>query len=367
MTRFQLKSVFVFIPVAIFIVSGAISVHATGMSYYLPADTIVVPDMMTGSCAIALYNGLATTSPTTPYAIFGAGYVTGSVSGGMACDGTTGFDLRAYLSGPGRPPGDYTVITGNNSSGNFVDNSSYTYFTWNGGNVVSPIGGPSLSYIVSPLTPLTGPTASSTIPVSFTYLNTGTEGYNEAGAEVTDITSGTIFLSVETSVSGVGFGTSTTAYSIPAGHAFIWRPYLRDSTGTSTTLYGNMIGPIDAVSGSGLVPGTENINANGTTTAFTDFLNIPKLLETRVPFAYFFAVGSLINSLATTTSDFPTLTLTIGATSTPIHISWMILSSSTILMYSGTNNVNTMRDYIGYAMWLALLGMIFFDIRTIHK
>jgi len=226
------------------------------------------------------------------------------------------------------------------------------------------------SRIVKPNSPLVSPTPSVVVPFSFDYYNTGYEGYDEAGVQIKDLTGAFEVVPAEVAITATGLATYSSTYTLTAGHGYLWRPYLRNSgSSTVATLYGSWVGMVDVVtaSASSSTPYLSGEMGNSSSTPFFDYLNIPQLLETRLPFAYFFQIRSLLGSLATTTSTFPELVLTVGATSSPIHIQFTVLSSSTILMYSGQNNVNTLRDYIGAALWFALMGMIFFEIKYLHK
>jgi len=223
------------------------------------------------------------------------------------------------------------------------------------------------SRIVKVNSPVVSPTPSTSVPFSFDYYNTGYEGYNEAGAQIKDVTAQFDVVPAEVAVNSTGLATYSSTYTLTTGHGYLWRPYLRNSSSTTVpTLYGPWTGMIDVVTDSAS-SSSPYITANASTTAFFDYLNIPQLLETRLPFAYLFQIKNLLGSLATTTSTFPELVLHIGATTTPIHMNVTILSSSTVLMFTGQNNVNDMRDYIAAALWFTLMGMIFFEIKYIHK
>lgn len=340
------------------IVSGATSVSAF---------TQIIPTNQTPCVGTDTFAGVRSDGfiPSTPQPILPNTNPPWVVWGGFSC--SSSYNLQSAMTSA--PSGNYWFLMGDNSGGNMVEPWVYGAFYWNGIGVSFPTTGSSSSYFFLPISPVSSPTASTTVPFVFSAWNTGSEGYDKIGVEITDFTSLSVLVPAEVNTS---IGTSTFAVAIPLvqGHGYFWRPYLRNSASTTEPyLYGNQIGLIDVVSGSGLSAQTQYISGDiGTSTnAFFDYLNLPQLMSERIPFAYLPALVNQLSSFSTSSAQFPSLTFTVGSSTDLIHFRWEILSTSTIQKYSGTGNVNLLRDLIAYSLWLSFFAMVFFDVRTIHK
>lgn len=159
------------------------------------------------------------------------------------------------------------------------------------------------SRIIAYNSPTYNVSTSTSVLFDFDYYNSGYEVFDKAGVEIRDLTAQFQYAPIEEDVNLVGFADYSQYYTLIAGHAHLWRPYLKNSASSSVpTLYGNWVGIVDVVTASASSTPYLASSTTATSTAFFDFLNVPYLLQTKVPFAYFYQVSNLLTNLSSTTA-----------------------------------------------------------------
>jgi len=364
-----MKGIFKATAVATFIVSGATFVFADTL---LPiSGNFVTPIPTMGSCSGAWGAYNATMTPVTLKALNPANSGQGSQSGvfsGLAGDNV--IPLASLATTQSLPVGNYMFGVGCMSGGQYQDPVGYGYFYWNGSTVSSSIANASTtSYIVDYTSPITSPTGSTVVPFTFDYWNTGYEGFDKVGVEIRDVTAGYNYAPVEDSVISTGQDTYTQDYVLVQGHAHLWRPYLRNSaSSTIPTLYGNWVGLIDVVTDS--ASSTPYITENASTTAFFDFLNVPTLLRTKLPFAYIYQFSDIISGLSSTTASTTgsvTYDFAEYASGTPLASigEFTLFSTTTVTQFLSPTLLSLFRTLLVAILYMTALFAIFHDVRNI--
>jgi len=200
--------------------------------------------------------------------------------------------------------------------------STGTFYLWWYDTFNSPIGYTQINYVASGTSttpsgenalgtsrfiaynsPVYNLATTTYVNFNFDYFNSGYEVFDKAGVEIRDVTAQYALVPVEEDVNLVGFSNYSQNYTLTAGHAHMWRPYLKNSASSSVpTLYGRWIGVVDVVTPSASSTPYLASSTTATSTAFFDFLNVPYLLQTKVPFAYFYQVSDLLTTLSSTTA-----------------------------------------------------------------
>jgi len=178
-------------------------------------------------------------------------------------------------------------------------------------------------------------TYSSSTPVTFsaTYYNPDDFDYDTLTFDILDLTSSSTILSYLTPINQSGNITETAVVTLTPGDTYLWRPKAFSSQGSSTPIYGNWY----TYTASSSLEITLNTAYNATVgtstlpsaTNLLSFLNVPYLMETKVPFALMFQAvnGIFIAINSSTTQSIPEGTATVygiasttGATSTTFEI-----------------------------------------------
>jgi len=211
----------------------------------------------------------------------------------------------------------------------------YVQFVVGNGQVISDT-----SRIVNVIEPRNGTTTPST-SVSFKYdIFTATSSpYSQTCAVITDIntlvqteTCGSLLFSGATSIS--------LSKTLTSGHAYTWYADLR---ATSTALRVQSANyTFYVVSKTGFefedIDGLESpldlhtSSTSASSTSFIDYVNIPKLLRTKIPFAYIYQFGTLLLHL----DDIP------AAQNTALRLTFVASAASSTLpagLYSSLSNV----------------------------
>lgn len=260
----------------------------------------------------------------------------------------------------------------------------YELNSWGGGSgiyttasnetfVVSLTSTPSTGSITTrwlePYDPINGALATTTSQ-SFTagyYFNDTTHfGLLDTVAfEIHDLTDGTTVTTGDTLISASGYATNTTAYTITQDHVYLWRPIMYSSATTSTAIYGtwyNLQGST-TVAWTPYTPAGSNDVSTSTTPNVKDFLtflNVPNLLKTKIPFAYFFEAKDAIEQgiATTTTTEIPSggIEYKIGSLATTTAD---IFSTTTMAKYLTDEQIAILRGIMviilyaefGYAMY----------------
>jgi len=199
-------------------------------------------------------------------------------------------------------------------------------------------------------------TTDFTVAVSglYNYVATSTQPhFDSLGLIITDLNTLSNYtdrLSIGTQVNSYNF----PAITLPSNHAFNIRTYLYGST-TDVVVNSADVAYYTGTS-TGLVHYTD-ANFSATSTPFAQFLNVPYLLSTKVPFAYFYQVKDLlinINNASTSTIPASTFTININGATTTIEM----FSTSTISHFISASTLSLLRTlmvaitYIGTAMFI---------------
>jgi len=176
----------------------------------------------------------------------------------------------------------------------------YGTFTVAGGTIVAGTIGQ--TKFIDPYTPANGAYASSTLtsflaPYYFD-CNASYGIYDYANIEMKDLTDGTLSFNTPAqpiSICGQTFIQSNITTVI--NHQYLWRPVIYSSSSLATPIYGNFYSFL-ATSSPSYTPFTPFTGATVGTSTLPDvsnllsFLNVPALIQTRIPFAYIFQIAS---------------------------------------------------------------------------
>jgi len=289
---------------------------------------------------------------------------------GITCDGSTVYSLQAAMVA--QPSADYYLIYGQ-ASGNTWDGVSgtiyYGYFNWDGTNVISSLQA-STTRIVSQNTPANSSTITTFVAnINYDYFATGAGGYDKAGYELRDVTTGYQYNTLENTINSSGISTFSTSTAVTAYHMHMWRPYLRNST-TDTRINGVWYN-FEVISAS--ASSTPLLSGEGfstTTTGFLQFLNVPELLKTRLPFAYFFQFVDVMEDL----DQYSSSTIPIGsfswkwASGTPAEstITVDLFSTSTIQTYLTPTLTSLLRNLMVAVTYFSTMWFLFHEAKRKH-
>jgi len=208
-----------------------------------------------------------------------------------------------------------TDILLNENTGSYLITSSRDVQS-NTGSVIFPKNYPDLSFsrFIDPYTPTNGSYASTTLTTFSANYNFNCERnfgiYDLVGIEIKDLTDTTKTPSTAPkTINACGIGNYTQNISLITTHQYLWRPIIYSSAGTSSPLTGYWYSFL-ATSTPNFTPFTQFTGSTVGTSTLVDttnllsFLNVPNLLQTKVPFGYFFeakdAIIQGINSSSTT-------------------------------------------------------------------
>lgn len=99
------------------------------------------------------------------------------------------------------------------------------------------------------------------------------------------------------------------------------------------------------------------------------FLGTQSIMATKPPFNFFYNLTSTLSGLASTTASttMTGLTLSVGATSTPFHITADMFSADTINKYTNTTSRNLLRTIMEYSIYLGFTAMVILEVRQLFK
>jgi len=229
--------------------------------------------------------------------------------------------------------------------------------------------------IKSLISPYSGQVTTTNTPTfSFTYYYDSAQGYyNKVGFSLIDNTSGQNIdtSSASSTISASGLSTYAQPFGLTSGHIYTWRPYMYDTTGTSTRLYGPSTS-FTAVIAQSLYVSQGNTYQSTTTPAWspnwyattsTSTISIPlstamgtsspwgDILQHKFPFSYFYDLGVIFDELETGTTTSGVISFVTPSlfgtqpTTTPIVIAnFNNLPNKAIL--------DSVRTYIQYALWI---------------
>jgi len=147
--------------------------------------------------------------------------------------------------------------------------------------------------------PIANMTASSTaVNFNYNYFASGADGYDTVGTQIKDTSVAFDYTPKELSISSSGYANYSQTYVLNPNHFHLWRAYIKNSSNQSF-IYSSWQG-LEVVgasaSSSPLVLNLDMTQAS-TSGGFMEFLNVPNLLQTRIPFAYFFQLTAIMENL----------------------------------------------------------------------
>lgn len=95
--------------------------------------------------------------------------------------------------------------------------------------------------------------------------------------------------------------------------------------------------------------------------------NLETDMQNRMPMSYIYEIQSDFASISPTAASMTPLTLTIGATGTPINFSFDAFSESTIDKYTTPTVRALLKTVMEYALYLAYISMIILEVRKLFS
>jgi len=219
--------------------------------------------------------------------------------------------------------------------------------------------------IISLITPTSDETtASSTINFQYTYyINSEDTSLTFTGIEIKDAYTGQSYQTlpeefIDTYDTTLIYSATTT---VAEGHYHQWRAYIRNE---SEVIYTSPWKGFWVVTADELTElPTIGLDYVSTSSVSVAGFGIIPLLQTTIPFSYIYQINTIIQDISETpTGDFPTLTITTGASST-VPLSVNFFSASTTETYLSDSNRLMFRTLLEIMLWVSLMTMIFFTIK----
>jgi len=230
------------------------------------------------------------------------------------------------------------------------------------------------SRVTSQTMPTNGATAPSTaVTFQFSWFNSGYELYSVAQVEVSDVTNGYQYTPQQSNAALTGYGTTTQTYTLATNHLHLWRGCLLNPNTNQKTCSGyyslNVVGP-SASSSIPILPDIDDTNASSTIqSSLWGFLNVPQLLQTKLPFAYFFQVADLLNELQATTTEavspvvFDYSSLNISTTTkNALPARWEAFSTTTVTQYIPAPVLSAWRILMSSVIWFGFAMYVYHAI-----
>jgi len=213
---------------------------------------------------------------------------------------------------------------------------------------------------ILPYTPATGAYSSST-PTTFSagYYNSGIEGYDLVSFAIKDVTNPASHPLVFPVSASLGSHTVTNNVALTNSHAYLWRPVIYSSTGNPAPTYGDWYSfqstsTPNATFDPNFVSGTVGTSTLLSSTNLLSFLNVPSLLQTKIPFAYIFQIADgFAVGLTASSSAIPSGLMSYKLPGTATS-SQDMFSTSTISRFLSPTMIATLRG-----LQLAILYMLF--------
>jgi len=229
--------------------------------------------------------------------------------------------------------------------------------------------------IIPPYTPSTGSTAASTtVGFSFDYYFNCTTSfgvYDSATVAIRDLTTGSEVVDIfPQSVNICGQGSYVGTTTLTAGHLYLWNPKLYSSATSSATVLGEfyslevLYASASSTPFTGATVGTSTLLS---TTNLLSFLNVPQLLQTKVPFGYFFQIRDAIleGAGASSTTAIPSglISYKIGQNATTTID---MFSTSTIAYYVTPGIASTFRGLMVIFLYIEFAYFMYHRARSKH-
>lgn len=229
---------------------------------------------------------------------------------------------------------------------------------------------------LTPQTPTTGTTTSSTT-VSFNapYFFNSSQSYgiyDTVAFDITDVTLGsnTIRFGAE-AISASGNNTLSENRILIAGHLYLWRPVMYSSQGTSSPITGTLFSLnalYPSASSTPFIGATVGTSTLPDSTNLLSFLNVPVLLQTKVPFGYFFqakdAIVAGVNG--STTATIPSGTFTINGRFGFATTSVDMFSTTTIAYFLTPTQVALLRGIMVAVLYFEFIYLLYMRGKSLH-
>jgi len=190
-------------------------------------------------------------------------------------------------------------------------------------------GGSAILNTISPLANMATP--STQVVFEFTYWNA--DDFDTAGAEIVNITQQQNIAPLTEDILVSGQGSFQQTLGLNSGMSYMWRPYLYNSSSTEK-LFGEWEVPFGVVTTTGTTTAFAT-SISSTTPSFSDYVNVPELLKTKVPFAYLYQFVTMLQD----TSSIP------SATSTSLTLSFISQNASTTVPASFYNSLTNVEMF----------------------
>lgn len=221
-----------------------------------------------------------------------------------------------------------------------------------------------------------GATSTVTFSDDF-YLNCAFDygSYDTMSIDIRDVSSSNFVLSPPSQpVSVCGLQHMQVSMVLPANQQYIWRPVAYSSTGTSTN--GSLVEPLYGSWTSlntsatlqmtlGTAVGANTGNASVSTSSLLSFLNVPYLLQTKMPFGYFFeakdAILAGLNGTSTYTAPPSEISIRIGQSTTTFDA----FSTTTIAKFLPPSLVSPLRLILLYLLYAEFVYVMYHRAKSL--
>lgn len=230
--------------------------------------------------------------------------VSGAIAGPSQVSATVRYWYRFTMKTTGLALADSYTIWGYDTG----TTSAAFYYRRQDGQTIAPaliITGTDQTSTVTRIDSLDTPangstTGTNTVNFQWTiYYNDTTNTQDVTGIEVSDITNGSeIIPPTEQNITASGFSVYTATLSLDTSHEYLWRAYLRDSTGTQGYVYSSY-SSFFVISN----PYPYDLNVASTTVGSTtesllpNYQNLYTYIKTKPPFGFIFQTITALQSL----------------------------------------------------------------------
>lgn len=231
------------------------------------------------------------------------------------------------------------------------------------------------SRIIEQITPGNGVTTSSAVVTfQWSWFNSGYELYDTAQAEISDITAGFQYTPQQSNAALSGYGTTTQIYTLTANHLHLWRACLYNpASGNKTCSPYRSLNVVGASASSSVPVFSDVTDTTASSTiagSIWGFLNVGSLLQTKLPFAYFYQISDLFNELQSTSTssfepvlfDYESLSLS-TTTKNSLPAQWEAFSTTTIGQYIPSNVLASWRLLMQSVLWFGFASYVYFAIQ----
>jgi len=231
---------------------------------------------------------------------------------------------------------------------------------------------PQTTRFVEPFTPANGSTAaSSTVgfiaPWYFSCADYGS--FDSVSVDILDTTDNSRKSLPKQTINICGGSSYTATTTLTQGHLYLWNPKFSSSV-SSTTLNGAYYS-LNVVSASAsstpFILATVGTSTLPDVTNLLSFLNVPQLLETKVPFAYIpqIAQGIIIGLSDTGSTSLPSGTISvagIGSATTTVDL----FSANTVRYYLSDSIISIWRGLLVAVLYIELGYLLYMRAKSKH-